>query len=521
MLIRLFFEFGVACKADTELIENLVVDSTEHHGGVYLTSKKLGELFERTAALLVVSAQQRQGNEYLVGMQAGIATAEVSGLGMLNRLYHVLRNQLDRVVDSGKILGGVEDKSRTRAEEFGAFGGDDSSVLKLDCRAVVAACSGALACGGDWTTVNSRLNFGLIEKQTDFIHLRLIGVAQSEFIEGREVTADDFVVGRNTADLVVADAEAYHVHTHIGRRFIGILAVDAFEEGVEDGEDFDVAVIVDSGLAVRLKVEGVNHIDVIEVGSGGLIGDVDGVLQGEAPDGECLEFGITGTYAAAVLVVELAETHGHFAAAGTGGSDNDKRTCRGDIVVSAEAFVAVNQLDVVGVTVNEIVYIGRDIHTAQALAESVGTALAVVMRDNDRADHKATVDELAAEAEHVFVVGNAEVVADFVFLNIDSADNYHDFGPVAELAEHFQLAVGLKTGQNAACMIIVEELAAKLEIQFVAEPGDALLDVFGLDFEIFLVIETVFHNGIQNYIIFPIKRGFPVRFCKISERKGI
>lgn len=64
-------------------------------------------------------------------------------------------------------------------------------------------------------------------------------------------------------------------------------------------------------------------------------------------------------------------------------------------------------------------------------------------------------------------------------------------------------------------MIIVEELAAKLEIQFVAEPGDALLDVFGLDFEIFLVIETVFHNGIQNYIIFPIKRGFPVRFCKI------
>ena len=69
---------------------------------------------------------------------------------------------------------------------------------------------------------------------------------------------------------------------------------------------------------------------------------------------------------------------------------------------------------------------------------------------------------------------------------------------VTQLAEHSELAVGLKTGQDAACMVVVKEFASEFEVKLVAELSYALLDVFGLNFEIFLVVKTVFHNGLQN-----------------------
>ena len=47
-------------------------------------------------------------------------------------------------------------------------------------------------------------------------------------------------------------------------------------------------------------------------------------------------------------------------------------------------------------------------------------------------------------------------------------------------------------------MIIVEKFTSELEVEFVAELSDALFDVFGLNFEIFLVVESVFQNGLQS-----------------------
>ena len=52
-------------------------------------------------------------------------------------------------------------------------------------------------------------------------------------------------------------------------------------------------------------MERVNHVHIVEVGSGSLIGDIDGMLQGEVPYGEGLKLRITGTDPAFVLVIEL------------------------------------------------------------------------------------------------------------------------------------------------------------------------------------------------------------------------
>ncbi len=70
---------------------------------------------------------------------------------------------------------------------------------------------------------------------------------------------------------------------------------------------------------------------------------------------------------------------------------------------------------------------------------------------------------------------------------------------ICKLAQHTQLAVGLKSGEHAACMMVVEQLASKLQIKFVAKLCNPVLNMAGLDFHIFLVVESVFHNGTQNY----------------------
>jgi hypothetical protein len=44
-------------------------------------------------------------------------------------------------------------------------------------------------------------------------------------------------------------------------------------------------------------------------------------------------------------------------------------------------------------------------------------------------------------------------------------------------------------------MVVVEELASEFEIEFVSERGDAFADVLRLDAEIFVVVESEFHNG--------------------------
>ena len=101
--------------------------------------------------------------------------------------------------------------------------------------------------------------------------------------------------------------------------------------------------------------------------------------------------------------------------------------------------------------------------------------------------------EFVAEPEHVHVVGDAQVGPHLALLDVCGTDDYHYFRAVAQLGQHPELAVRLETRENPACVVIVEELASEFEIKLVSELGDALLDVLGLDFQVFFVVETYVH----------------------------
>ena len=52
-------------------------------------------------------------------------------------------------------------------------------------------------------------------------------------------------------------------------------------------------------------MEGVNHINILQIRRSSLVGQVDGMLEGQIPDGEGFEFGITGLNAALIFMIQL------------------------------------------------------------------------------------------------------------------------------------------------------------------------------------------------------------------------
>ena len=69
-------------------------------------------------------------------------------------------------------------------------------------------------------------------------------------------------------------------------------------------------------------MEGVDHIDVVQIRGGRLVSQVHRVLQGKVPDGEGFKFGVAGLDPPFVLVVKLGKAGGHFSAAGAGGRND-------------------------------------------------------------------------------------------------------------------------------------------------------------------------------------------------------
>ena len=61
---------------------------------------------------------------------------------------------------------------------------------------------------------------------------------------------------------------------------------------------------------------------------------------------------------------------------------------------------------------------------------------------------------------------------------------------VFQLQKHPQLAVGLKAGKYPGCVIVVIELAAKLQIELAAELIDALADALRLEPDILVVVKA-------------------------------
>ena len=106
-----------------------------------------------------------------------------------------------------------------------------------------------------------------------------------------------------------------------------------------------------------------------------------------------------------------------------------------------------------------------DAEALEALAEELSAFLPVVVGDDNRAYVQAAVGKLLAQAQQVLVVGDAQVRAHLVLLDVVGRYHHYNLSVVLELEEHVELAVGLKSREHARSVVIVKEFAAEFQVK--------------------------------------------------------
>ena len=286
---------------------------------------------------------------------------------------------------------------------------------------------------------------GLLHNNLETVDLFIAHAGTAHIFDSGKVAADDLHLGSVAAGIVIGDGKANHIDAHVRRALVGALAQDLFHQGTNYREGLDVAVVVDRGLVVGLKVERIDDIGVVEVSRGGLVGNIDRVRKGQIPNRESLEFGIAGGRAMLVLVIELRQAGGKLARAGAGCRHDNERTRGLDKLVLAVAIVGHDQIDIVRIPLDGIVQLGGNAERVQAVAEHIGSRLASVLGDDHSRDGKAVAAEQVNQAQHILVIGNAKVTTSLVFLDVVRVDRDDNLDIIGDALEHAELAVRLKT----------------------------------------------------------------------------
>ena len=260
-------------------------------------------------------------------------------------------------------------------------------------------------------------------------------------------------------------------------------------------------------------MEGVDHVDVVEVGGGRLIGQVHRVLEGQVPDGEGLELGVARLHPPLILVVELAEAHRHLAAAGAGGGDHHQGAGSLHVLVLPVALVADDERDVSRIARNGVVEVDPDAQPLQSAAEGVGGGLTVVLGDHHAPHVQPLGPEGVDQTQHIHVVGDPQIPPHLVLLDVAGADGDDDLRPVLELGQHPDLAVRFEAGQHPGGVKVVEQLAAELQVQLVSELGDPLRDTGRLHLQIPAVVKSGPVHSSAGAPILGLRPSHPLCFC--------
>ena len=237
-------------------------------------------------------------------------------------------------------------------------------------------------------------------------------------------------------------------------------------------------------------MEGVDHVHVVQIGGGSLIGQVHRVIQRQVPDGEGFKLGVTGLVAPAVLVVQLAQAGGQLAAAGAGGRNHHQAAGGFNVVVLAQALVADDQVQVGGVAVNQVMAVGAHAQAGQMLLKGHGRGLALELGEHHAAHIQPVAAEHVDQTQHILLIPDAQIAPGLGLFNVARIDGDDDLGLILHLKQHPHLAVRLKARQHTAGVVIVKEFAAELQIQLAAELLNALADLLRLGEQILVVVKT-------------------------------
>ncbi len=242
-----------------------------------------------------------------------------------------------------KMLGYIQDQCRTATQQLTAVTADNRAILQLNrSRSMTRLLLMILSSYSHLAVIRS--NLSLIEEHLNLVDLLIIASTSRQLVGSRIVTTDNLILGSLAASLIIRDAEAHHVHTHIRRRLVWIATIDTLEQSIEHRINLYVTVVVDGNLIVSLQMEWVDHVHIVEIGSSCLVSDVHRMLQWEIPYRECLKLGIACTHPTLVLIIKLAQADSHLAATRTRSSNDNQRTLSLHIIILTESLVRSNEI---------------------------------------------------------------------------------------------------------------------------------------------------------------------------------
>ena len=242
-------------------------------------------------------------------------------------------------------------------------------------------------------------------------------------------------------------------------------------------------------------MEGVDHIDVAQICSRSLVGDIDRMLERQIPDREGFKFRISGLRAAFVFVIELGKAGRQLPAAATRTGHDHQRLRYFDIRVGAVPLLTDDGIDVRRIALGEAVLIGFDISAFQLVDKAVDRRRILVAGHDHAVDLQIVLAEDVDQAQHFQIISDAEVLPRLAVDDVAGIDADDDFRLLLHALQQLDLRVFIKARQYAHRMLVMHQLAAELQIQpFTAARIDSFQNIFGLFLDIFVCIKTYFSH---------------------------
>ena len=365
-------------------------------------------------------------------MQARVLVAELLGLQVLNRFNHHRRKQTHLIGNSGQVLEGIQEHCRRGTEQRRSLTRNNGPVVQLNRHRRTTCQFSLFDSGSNHRTVCST-DLGLFHNQFLLVNLFLVGIALTHIAKRIVIAADDFLTGCFADSIVIDNAVASHVHAHIRRALVRRFSQDAGKQGVQNREDFHVAVVVDGRLAVSFQVERVDHVHVVQVGRRSFVREVHRMLERNVPNREGLELGIPRLDSTLVFVVNLRKAHSHLSTSRARCGHHHEFAGGFNKFILAVTIVAHHQRNVARVTRNRVMAINLEAKVFKLLLIGNGTRLFLPAGQHHGTHVQAIPTESVDQAQHVLVIGNAQVAANLVLFDVTRVNRDNDFGLVLEL----------------------------------------------------------------------------------------
>ena len=206
------------------------------------------------------------------------------------------------------------------------------------------------------------VNVNVFHQKINLCEFTLTHASTLEFLGSPKPPAYNLCFGSFLANLIINNAVANHIDTHIGWRLIRAGTCDFLHHGLEHRKSLNVAVVVNGNFAVSLKVIWIDDVVVAQICRSCLVGNVYGVLERKVPNGERLKLCITCADSTGVLVVELREADSKLARARTRCCYNYQRMRSLYVLVFTVALRRDDQVNIGGVALNGVVTVYSNAH---------------------------------------------------------------------------------------------------------------------------------------------------------------